>query len=82
MIFRTFRHQNTVIDISLDRGDNYRLTVNGVCRATNRSAEPLVLLAEKLIQDLEWEAWMDEQDALYNEGVQASYAARDRANLY
>lgn len=82
MIFRTFRHQNTVINITLDRSDTYRLTVNGVCRATNRSAEPLVLLAEKLIQDLEWEAWMDEQDARYNASVQANYAARDRANLY
>lgn len=80
--FRTLRHRSTVITISLDRTDTYRLTVNGVCRATNRSAEPLVLLAESIIQDLQWQDFLDEQDSLYQQSVQANYAARGQLNLY
>lgn len=82
MIFRTFRHGQTVITISLDRSDTYQLTVNGDCRATSRSAETLVLLAESIIQDLEYEDYLDEQEARHQESVRANYAARGQLNLF
>lgn len=80
--FRIYRHNSTVIAISLDRTDTYVLTVNGDHRASARSAETLVLLAESIIQDLQYEDYLDEQEALHQESVRANYAARGQLNLF
>lgn len=82
MIIETQRQGQHVLTITLDSDDRYRLYVDGTHRSTNTSAEPLRLLAESIISDLEWQDYQDDMDASYEASVQASYTSRDRANLY
>lgn len=82
MIIQTLRFKQNRIVIHLAPNDVYHLTVNGVLRATNRSVEPLFMLADEIYADLEFEDHMDEQEARYQASVVANYAARGQANLF
>jgi len=82
MIIQTLKFKQQRIVIALMPNDHYSLSVNGVVRATNRSVEPLYMLADEIYADLEFEHDMDEQQARYEASVQANYAARGYHNIY
>lgn len=82
MLIHALNFNNNRILVNLMPNDLYHLTVNGVLRATNRSVEPLLMLADSIYVDLEWEAFMADMDAQHNDNTQANYDARGQANLF